>query len=370
MAAKFQRRIEKAQRLMAEQDLDLLFVNNRENVIYFTGLTQIECLAVIIPRAGEACAVTLWLDTDYVRDQSGLTTYGYFFPQESLAAKCIEKMTAYGHRGPRIGFERYFVAFGVFDALRRAFPQENFVNAADLFYRLRAIKDAGEISLMRRAGRIVAAGMAAAAGAVRPGVREYEVLAEAEYAMLKAGSDGSPFRPQVVSGDRALLTHPCASDKAIASGEITVIHLGATVQGYAAKMCRTVAVGEVPKGRVEVYDVLLEAQAAAIAALRPGVTADDVDGAARRIVTAAGWEKHYLQQVGYGVGLRQSEFYPIIGQGRDEIIEAGMVVDLLLPTIYRPDIGGPRVTDCIYVGELANEILTDYPRQLIRVDIH
>jgi Xaa-Pro dipeptidase len=366
MAAKFQRRIDKAQQMMAEQGLDFLFVNNRENLIYFTGLTQIECLAVIIPREGEAYAVTLWLDADYVREQSGLATHGYFFPRESLAAKCIEKMLAYGYKAPRIGFERYFVAFGLFDALRRAFPQENFVNAADLFYRLRAIKDAGEINLMRRAGRIVAAGMAAAVKAVRPGVREYEVLAEAEYAMLKAGSDGSPFRPQVVSGERTLLTHPCASDKAIAEGEITVIHLGATVQGYAAKMCRTVAVGDIPTGQTAVFDLLLAAQTAAIAALRPGAMAADVDGAARRIVTDAGWEKYYLEQVGYGVGLRQSEFYPIIGRGQTEIIEEGMVVDLLLPTVYRPDIGGPRVTDCIYVGESANEILTDYPRKLIR----
>lgn len=367
MTAVFQRRIEKAQQMMADQGLDLLFVNNRENLIYFTGLTQIECLAVIIPREGEACAVTLWLDADYVRRQSGLATRGYLFPRETLAAMCIDKMRQYGYNAPRIGFERYFVAFGVFDALRQAFPQECFINAGDLFYRLRAVKDADEVALMREAGRIVAAGMAAAAQAVRPGVRECEVLAEAEYAMLKAGSDGSPFRPQVVSGDRTLLTHPCASDKAIAGGEIVVIHLGATCRGYCAKMCRTVAVGEVPAGRVAVYDLLLKAQEAAIRALRPGATAAEVDSAARQVIAAGGWEKHYLEHAGYGVGLRQSEFYPIIGKGRSETIEAGMVVDLLLPTIYRPDIGGPRVTDCIYVGERANEILTDYPRQLIRI---
>ncbi len=367
MPAVFHGRIAKAQQLMAEQGLDLLFVNNRENLIYFTGLTQTECLAVLIPREGEACAVTLWLDKDYVEQQSGLTTYGYFFPRESLAGKCIERIKAYGFTAPRIGFERYFVAFGVFDSLRQAFPQENFVNAADLFYRQRAVKDAGEIALMRQSGKIVAAGMAAAAAAVRPGVREVEVLAEAEYAMLKAGSGGSPFRPQVVSGPRTLLTHPCASDKEIAAGEIVVIHLGATHEGYCAKMCRTVAVGDIPVGRAAVYDLLLAAQEAAIDALRPGATAAEVDGAARQIIAAAGWEKHYLEQVGYGVGLRQSEFYPIIGKGRSETIEAGMVVDLLLPTIYRTDIGGPRITDCVYVGDRGNEILTDYPRTLFRV---
>ena len=73
-----------------------------------------------------------------------------------------------------------------------------------------------------------------------------------------------------------------------------------------------------------------------------------------------------MDTIGYGVGLRQSEFYPIIGKGRTEVIEAGMVVDLLLPTIYRKEIGGPRVTDIILVGEGGNEILTAYPRHLIK----
>ncbi len=229
------------------------------------------------------------------------------------------------------------------------------------------MKDTGEIALMRQSGRIVAAGMAAAAAVVLPGVRETEVLAEAEYAMLKAGSGGSPFRPQVVSGPRTLLTHPCASSKAIAAGEIVVIHLGATYEGYCAKLCRSVALGDIPAGQAAVYDLLLAAQDAAIDALRPGASAADVDDAARQIIAAAGWEKHYLEQVGYGVGLRQSEFFPIISKGRSEIIEAGMVVDLLLPTIYKPDIGGPRITDCVYVGEETNEILTEYPRQIIRI---
>ena len=67
------------------------------------------------------------------------------------------------------------------------------------------------------------------------------------------------------------------------------------------------------------------------------------------------------------MGLRQSEFYPIIGRGRTEILEAGMVIDLLLPTIYRKGIGGPRITDVIHVGEMENEVLTRYPRDLVRI---
>lgn len=366
MSTVSQQRIAKGQAMMPELGLDVLFVNNRENLIYFTGLTQIECQAILIPREGEACTIALWLDAAYVQQETGITTHGYYFPRQTLAEKCIERIKAFGYKTPRIGFERYFVPFAVYDALRRAFPESNFVGASDLFYRIRSVKDETEMELMRRAGQMVVAGMDAAARAVRAGVRELDVLAEADYAMLKAGSDGSPFRPQVVSGKRSLLAHPCATKKIIDAGEIVVIHLGAACDGYCSKMCRTVAVGEIPREQRQTYELLLCAQSAAISTLRPGATSDAVDAAARKVIAAAGLEPHYLDVIGYGVGTRQSEFYPIIGKGRTERTEAGMVVDLLLPTIYREDIGGPRVTDCVHVGQQQNEILTTYPRQLIQ----
>ena len=366
MFSTYKQRYEAAQKLMAEHDIDLLIVNNRENLIYFTGLTDIECLAILIPRTAPPCAVTLWLDVAFIRQETGLETYGYFFPRGSLVDTMIERIKAYGKENPTIGFERYFVGFSVYDGLRNAFSEKKFVNASDLFYQIRSIKDSTELQLMRNAGEAVAKGMEAAVRAVDRGVRELDVLAEAEYAMLKAGSGGSPFRPQVVSGDRTLLTHPCASAKTIQDGEVVVIHLGATIKGYCAKMCRTVAVGEISPGKRATYELLLEAQKAAIAALHPGKTSGEVDAAAREVIRQAGLEKYYLDVVGYGVGLRQSEFFPVIGKGRGEKFQAGMVVDLLLPTIYRPDIGGPRVTDCICVGEVSNSFLTTFSRQLVQ----
>lgn len=363
----YRKRLQKAREMMEAENLDLLLVNNRENLIYFTGLTQIECLAVLIPRQGEPCAVTLWLDAGYVGDETGIKTYGYAFPGGNLAETIIERIRAYGYSQPSIGFERYFIGFSVYDLLRRHFPEKGFRNAGELFYRLRAVKDNAEIEYMRRAGRIAVQGMAAAAKTVAAGASELDVLAEAEYAMTKAGSGGSPFRPQVVSGSRSLLTHPCAGSKTIEKGEIVVIHLGATYEGYCAKLCRTAAVGDIGNGRRAVYALLLKAQEAAIKALRPGVGVDEVDAAARRVIEESGYAKSFLDIIGYGVGIRQSEFYPILGKGRKEHIEAGMVVDLLLPTIYRQDIGGPRVTDCIYVADNGVEVLTGYPRDLIEV---
>jgi Xaa-Pro aminopeptidase len=367
MAARFAHRIDRARKAMIEAECDVLVVTNRENLIYFTGVTQIECLGLLIPRNGEACVIALWLDAEYVSEHSGLETKAYHFPRQNLGSTMVSCIKSFGLSSPRLGFERYFVDYGVYEALKGAFPENSFTGMGDLFYRLRAVKEPEEIHLIRKAATAVYRGMDAAVKSLRAGITELEVLAEAEYAMTKAGSWGSSFRPQVVSGDRTLLAHPTASEKVIGSGEVVVVHLGATCQGYCAKMARTAAVGEIPKAQKDTHALLVRALESCEAVLRPGATSGEVDAAAREVVENAGYGNCYLESVGYGVGLRQSEFFPIIGRGRNERIEAGMVVDLLLPTIYRKGVGGPRVTDVIHVGEEKSEVLTSYPRGLVQI---
>lgn len=367
MAARFANRIDRAQKAMVEAECDVLVVTNRENLIYFTGVTQIECLGLLIPRDGEACAVALWLDADYVREHSGLKTRAYYFPRQNLGSTMASCIKTFGFSFPRLGFERYFVDYAVYEALKGAFPLESFKGVGELFYRLRAVKEPEEIALMRKAAAAACRGMDAAMKSLRPGITELDVLAEAEYAMTKSGSWGSSFRPQVVSGDRTLLAHPTASEKVIGSDEVVVVHLGATCEGYCAKMARTAAIGDILKAQKDTHALLVNALERSEAVLRPGATSGEVDAAAREVVENEGYGSSYLESVGYGVGLRQSEFYPIIGRGRNELIEAGMVVDLLLPTIYKKGVGGPRVTDVIYVGEEKNEVLTSYPRGLVQI---
>lgn len=361
-------RLNKAQQAVRDAGLDVLFIVGRENIIYFTGTTQLECMSLLIPREGDPAAITLWLDVEYLKELCPVPEIkGYHFPAQNLISKTVEVINAYGFENPRIGFEKYFVEFSVYDELRKAFSEDNFVNAGELLYRLRSVKSDDEVNMIRQASEMVCKGMEAAVRAVKPGVMELEVLAEAEYAMMKAGSGGSPFRMQVVSGDRALLTHPCASQKKLIENEIVVIHLGATCEGYCSKICRTIALGNIPLAQQVTHELLKSAQDNALSVLKPGVRSRDVDAAARQIMVQAGYEQNFLDLIGYGVGLRQSEFYPIIGKGRDDIIEENMVIDILLPTIYKLGVGGPRITDVIHVNAEGSALLTSYPRQLIKV---
>jgi len=367
-----QKRVKRFQKILQESrdDIDVALFTRRENTIYFTGgITQIECLAVIIPKEGDPAFITLWLDAPYLKKNGIKNVFGYHFPSSNLGRKIVEVLTKeLGLRNPdiNIGTERYFIDFPVYKELKRGFPNLKFVDLSEIIYKVRSIKESREIECIRKASKTLTKGMNAAVNSVEPGKSEVEVLAEAEYAMRKAGSEGSNFRMQVLAGsDRQLLTHPYASNYKIKNNQTVVIHLGATYRGYSSKMCRTVAVGRIPQKTKEIYDVLLEAQTAAIDALRSGTLASEVFSVAYEVVKKAGYENYFLDVIGYGVGLRQSEFYPIIKKDSNHTIEQNMVVDLLLPTIYLKKYGGPRVTDVIHVKAKGPKILTEYSRELI-----
>jgi len=360
-------RIARMQGEMKRAGVDLMLFADRENLIYYTGMTNFDCLSMVIPLEGEPRIVSLWLDAAYVRSMvPSERVVPYLFPATSLGATTADVIRDMGYAGPRVGFGKYFVEFSVFDALRKALPHAEFVGMTTSCYKVRAVKDASEIALMRRAGEIVVEGMRAAVAAVAPGRREVEVAAEAEYAMGKAGSQGSPFRMQVLVHERQMLTHPYAGESVISNNEPVVIHLGAAYEGYVAKMCRTVAVGRLHPESEAIYEVLVAAQRAAMEAVKPPATAQRVYQAAYNVVEAAGYGKHFLDVIGYGVGIRQSEFYPVIFKDGDHVIEKDMVIDMLLPTIYKKGGGGPRLTDTMLVTGDGIEVLTPFPKEMVR----
>lgn len=146
----FQSRVKRVQDYIKNTELDLLLVVGRENLIYFTGLTQIECMAILIPKEGEACAVTLWLDAGYVQQESGIKTYGYVFPKENLASKVVKCIKNYGMNKPVIGFERYFVDFAMYDEMRKAFPEAYFTAAGDIFIKFALLKMNRKSTILNR----------------------------------------------------------------------------------------------------------------------------------------------------------------------------------------------------------------------------
>lgn len=367
MNPQYERRISNIQQELVSNGIDLMVFCDRENLIYYTGLTEIECMALIIPAAGEPISVTLWLDVPYMKKYSAVPDVrGYYFPENNLGKKIVEVIKDMGYNTPKIGFSKYFVEFSTYEALRNGLPEAEYINGTAISYKVRAIKDSEEIEFIKKASIIVSEGMRAAVDAIKPGMTEVEVLGEAEYAMRKSGSEGATFRMQVLTASRQLLTHPYASNTVIENNQTVVIHLGAAYKGYTSKMCRTVALGNDvnPESKI-IYKIMVDAQQAAVEASKDGVSVKDVYNAAFKIIDFAGYRSFFIDDIGHGVGIRQSEFYPIIGRTRDFILKENMVIDLMFPTIYKKDVGGARVTDTILITNESPEILTNFTYDMV-----
>lgn len=362
----FPEKIARLQEVLLHQSVDLMIFCDRENLIYYTDLTEIECLGLIVPAVGEPQMAAMTVDLPLLRTVPDICQlHGYAYGMGSLGQTLANLISGMGYTKPRMAFAKYFVEVALFEALWKAIPDLQLVNGTQIAYQVRSRKSEEELLLIRKASEMVIAGMDAAVAAIRPGITETEVLGHAELAMRQAGSEGSSFRMQVLSADRQMLTHPHARNIPLKNHQPVVVHIGATTSGYGAKMCRTIMMGDVADPLIATYQLLIRAQQAAMSLCRPGVPVRDVWQAAFQVVDEAGFGRYLIPDIGYGIGIRQSEFYPIIGRNRDYVLEAGMAVDLMFPTLYHPSIGGPRVTDTLFVMD-PPEILTKYTYEVIR----
>ena len=357
------KRISNLQNGLKKSGLDAAVIMDRENLIYFTQVEDLEAGSLIVPADGEPSIICLWLDARHVRDISGMNILPYFFPEGNVSQKTADTIKDMGIKNPKVGFTRYFISLKDYQCLRDTVPGIYFGDIAETCYKIRSIKDEVELEYITKAAGFLKEGMKAAFKVVKPGLKETDVLAEAEYAMRKAGSEGSTFRMQVLRHDRQQLVHPYAGEYIINDNEPVVIHLGASYKGYTAKMCRTVFLGDVHEETLRIYNILNEAKKIAIESLKPDVTAGEVYDNVYKYVHDQGYGKMFLDAIGYGVGIRQSEFYPVLRKNASYLLEENMVVDVLLPTIYEPKYGGPRTTDTVIIKKDSCINLTDTLQQ-------
>jgi Xaa-Pro aminopeptidase len=231
--------------------------------------------------------------------------------------------------------------------------------------RHRMIKDAGEAELLRKAVNLGSSLFTPMLKTIRPGIPETTVAAKLEYAARHAGATGMAFDTIVAAGPRSALPHGRASATPIPRSGFVVLDFGVILAGYCSDMTRTVAVGR-PSAKERVwYDAVLEAQLAGIAAVRPGVTAGDVDEAARKMLKGNKLAKYFTHSTGHGVGLEIHET-PRLAAGETTILEPGMVLTIE-PGVYIPGQGGVRIEDMVLVTKTGCEVLTPSTKELITI---
>lgn len=251
--------------------------------------------------------------------------------------------------------------------LQDAMPGATWTPASTVTRQVRMAKAPEEVAGLRAAGRAIDAVHAQVPGLLRPGRTEEEVGRDIAEAMLAAGHDAIDF-VIVGSGPNGASPHHETSDRVIQAGDAVVVDIGGPVDGWFSDCTRCYVVGEEPEGYAEAYAVLKAAQQAAVDHVRPGVTAESVDRAARQVITDAGYGDAFIHRTGHGIGLEVHE-EPYIVEGNDLVLTEGMTFSIE-PGIYLEGRFGMRLEDIVAVTADGVERLNaaDHDRVMVPVN--
>ena len=266
------------------------------------------------------------------------------------------------------GFEADHVTVATLGGWQRAAPSIHWRPIERLVERRRAVKDAAEVAVLRRAAGLLAEIARNLRDFVAEGRTEHEVARGIDAAIDRAGFAGPAFPTIVAAGPNSVRPHARPTDRRIARGDLVMLDFGGRLDGYCADLTRMAAVGQVGAEARSLFEAVRDAQAAAIAAVRPGQMASAIDTAARDVLEGRGLAEAVLHATGHGLGLELHEA-PRIARpdpNHADRLEAGMVCTIE-PGAYVEGVGGVRLEDDVLVTAEACEILTDAPRDLVVV---
>jgi Xaa-Pro aminopeptidase len=265
---------------------------------------------------------------------------------------------------PKVGMQLWFEtpAFLV-DLFRKVNPGIELVSSDPVMDPIRGIKDARELQLMTEAQRIAGLGMDRARELLRAGVTAHEVATEALYVMLRAGAEKTSTPVWVNLGIETCMLHGRQSPEPLAVGELAVIDLTPQVQGYCANLARTFVLGDPDERQRALLDAYLEAVGVVREAMRPGVTAADLDTRAHEVYEGRGLAEYHVYGIGHGIGLRFEEppASTIIPAHRTLPLREGMTVTIGHPVLAIPGFGGVRFEDVYRVTPSGGQVLHQYP---------
>lgn len=345
---------------LTESGLEGFIVTHPANLRYLCGYTGSNGLLLYF--SGRPVFFTDGRYTQQAREEvKGARVVIAKGPLVEAAGRLISAM-----KSATIGFEADLTTVAAANQLRKLAPKKiTWKPTSGLIMRQRLIKDAGELKIIREAVDLGAAVYESAVHSIQPGTRESEIAGRLEFAARQAGADGMSFDTIVAAGKRSALPHGPATSQPIPRRGFVVVDSGVVLDGYCSDMTRTVHIGRASREERGWYSAVLDAQLAAIAAVKAGVMAGDVDKAARSVLRRAKLDRYFTHSTGHGVGLEIHE-PPRLGRGQQEELQAGMVITIE-PGVYIPERGGVRIEDMVLVTKAGCEILTPVDKQLIEI---
>ncbi|MBO8169002.1 MAG: aminopeptidase P family protein [Thermoanaerobacteraceae bacterium] len=351
-----QQRIEQVQRKLQDTGLDGILVTTPENRRYLSGFTGTSGFVLITREEGYL--ITDFRYVEQAREQAPyleIVQHGQDFYGD--LAKLLQELEV-----RTLAFEEEHVTYRQYRKLRDKLDVA-LEPVREWIEQLRLVKSEAEIARLKKAVKIADEGFSHIVGYIAVGKTELDISLELEFYMRKQGASGAAFDIIIASGPRGALPHGVASDKTIQKGELVVMDFGAVYAGYHSDITRTVNIGRLGEKQREIYDIVLEAQQAAIEAVKPGVTGAEVDQVARDIIKDKGYGDNFGHGLGHGVGLAIHEG-PRLAPGADTVLKPGMVVTVE-PGIYIPGWGGVRIEDIVLVTGDGCEVLTASTKELL-----
>ena len=365
-------RVHAARDLAAEAGIDLLVLTPGSDLRYLTGYhahAMERLTALAVPRRGEPFLVVPRLEAPMVAASPAaaldLELLAWDETDDPFALLARSAEGRLGGRPQRVAVgSRTWAEHAL--GVQRALSGSAIELAGPVVDRLRMVKTDAEVEELATAGAAIDRVHARMGEWLRVGRTEAQAGADIATAILAEGHAAVDFTI-VGSGPNGASPHHELSDRTIEAGDLVVVDIGGmTATGYRSDCTRTYVVGGPAESSVaEWYGVLQEAQAAATAAVRPGVTAEDVDAAARRVIDDAGWGEHFFHRTGHGIGLDTHEA-PYIVAGNALPLEPGMAFSVE-PGIYLPGRCGARIEDIVVCTEDGVRILDNGPRDLVEL---
>lgn len=350
--------MEKLQGILTEGTVDALLLTSQVSRLYAAQYDVAEGIAVIGKEKG-----FYFTDSRYIEvaenNLPGFTVKetNRANPYTDLINAALAELDA-----KKLGIEENYLTYAEFLQFEKALQAE-LVPCQKVISRFRQTKEAWEIDRMRKAQAITDKTFAEMLQIIRAGMTEKELAAELIYSLYKNGADALSFPPIVVSGPKTSMPHGVPGDRKLEYGDFITMDFGCMIDGYCSDMTRTVALGFVSEEMSLVYETVLRAQTAGIAATRAGVTGQAVDGAARQIIADAGYGAYFGHGYGHSVGLEIHEA-PNCNPANDQPLEAGVVCSAE-PGIYLPGKFGVRIEDVVIVTEEGCIDITESPKNLI-----
>ncbi len=350
--------------LMNENNIDVFMIAPSPDLEYLTGLSIGVCerfQAFILLANGDHLYISPQLyyeEVNEILDQSKIIMWkdreGYIKAIENAIYK-------YDLKNKRIAINSTINAINLINLSKICNCE--FVNGHILLEKLRIIKSKIEIDYLRKAANLADKIMENIIEFIKPGITEYDIKEKIKKYVIELGAGGLSFEPIVASGSNSSKPHYNKGQRTIQKKDIIILDLGCKYKGYCSDMSRTIFIGDISKEEEKIYNIVKRANLEAENIVEPGITAEEVDQKARKIIENAGYGNNFLNRTGHGIGISVHEA-PYIRTGNKLKLQKGMAFSIE-PGIYLPEKFGVRIEDIVVVTDKGREVLNKFNNDVI-----